>query len=94
MVEDWSKRGDEAGKAGLLPKMIFAPYEETAYLMQSINNAVRINSEIEALRAGKGVEKRAGYMVKLVFAEEPGLIICIGKKPISHGIYLGKDPPV
>ncbi len=35
----------------------FRSYEETAYLMQSINNAVRLNSAIESLRLGKGVEK-------------------------------------
>jgi antitoxin YefM len=35
----------------------FRSYEETAYLMQSVNNALRLNSAIESLRAGKGVEK-------------------------------------
>lgn len=35
----------------------FRSYEETAYLMQSVNNAIRLNSAIEALRAGKGIEK-------------------------------------
>lgn len=35
----------------------FRSYEETAYLMQSVNNAVRLNGAIESLRSGKGVEK-------------------------------------
>ena len=35
----------------------FRSYEETAYLMQSVNNAVRLNSAIESWRSGKGVEK-------------------------------------
>ena len=35
----------------------FKSYEETAYLMQSANNAARINKAIESLEAGKGLEK-------------------------------------
>jgi antitoxin YefM len=32
----------------------FKSYEETAYLMQSINNATRLNSAIALLEAGEG----------------------------------------
>ena len=32
----------------------FKSYEETAYLMQSINNATRLNSAIASLEAGEG----------------------------------------
>lgn len=35
----------------------FKSYEETAYLMQSANNAARINKAIESLEGGKGLEK-------------------------------------
>ena len=32
----------------------FKSYEETAYLMQSMNNATRLNSAMASLEAGKG----------------------------------------
>lgn len=35
----------------------FASYEETAYLMQSINNAQRLNEAIAQLRLGDGTER-------------------------------------
>ena len=45
------------GNAVLLSEEDFRSYEETAYLMQSTNNAMRLNSAIESLRSGKGIEK-------------------------------------
>ncbi len=35
----------------------FKAYEETAYLMQSIHNATRLNRAIASLEAGEGEEK-------------------------------------
>jgi antitoxin YefM len=35
----------------------FRSYEETAYLMQSNNNAQRLNTSIEQLRSKKGLKK-------------------------------------
>lgn len=43
--------------AVLMSEEDFRSYEETAYLMQSMNNAQRLNEAIAQLRAGKGVEK-------------------------------------
>jgi len=47
----------KGGNAVLMSEDDFKSYEETAYLMQSINNAARLNSAIESLRAGKGTQK-------------------------------------
>ena len=47
----------KGGNAVLISEEDFRSYEETAYLMQSINNAVRLNSAIESLRAGKGTQR-------------------------------------
>ena len=35
----------------------FKSYEETAYLMQSMNNATRLNSAMASLEAGKGTTR-------------------------------------
>ena len=43
--------------AVLMSEADFRSYEETAYLMQSMANAQRLNEAIAELRAGKGFEK-------------------------------------
>lgn len=45
------------GNAVLISEEDFRSYEETAYLMQSSANTIRLNSAIDALRNGKGIEK-------------------------------------
>lgn len=45
------------GNAVLMSEEDFRSYEETAYLMQSMTNAMRLNNAIESLRNGHGVEK-------------------------------------
>ena len=45
------------GNAVLLSEEDFRSYEETAYLMQSTTNAIRLNNAIESLRNGRGIEK-------------------------------------
>ena len=45
------------GNAVLISEEDFRSYEETAYLMQSSANAIRLNSAIDALRSGQGIEK-------------------------------------
>lgn len=47
----------KGGNAVLISEEDFKSYEETAYLMQSINNASRLNSAIESLRAGNGTQR-------------------------------------
>lgn len=47
----------KGGNAILLSEEDFKSYEETAFLMQSTNNAVRLNSAIESLRTGNGTPK-------------------------------------
>lgn len=47
----------KGGNAVIISEEDFRSYEETAYLMQSLNNAMRLNSAITSLRNGKGVEK-------------------------------------
>jgi len=48
----------KGGNAVIISEEDFRSYEETAYLMQSLNNAMRLNSAIASLRNGKGIEKR------------------------------------
>ena len=43
--------------AVLLSEADFRSFEETAYLMQSMANAQRLNEAIAELREGKGIEK-------------------------------------
>lgn len=43
--------------AVLMSEADFRSYEETAYLMQSMANAQRLNEAIAQLRDGKGMEK-------------------------------------
>lgn len=45
------------GNAVLISEEDFRSYEESAYLMQSMTNAMRLNSAIESLRSGHGIEK-------------------------------------
>lgn len=45
------------GNAVLISEEDFRSYEETAYLMQSSSNALRLNSAIDAVRSGQGIEK-------------------------------------
>jgi antitoxin YefM len=45
------------GNAVLISEEDFRSYEETAYLMQSSTNALRLNSAIDALRSGRGIKK-------------------------------------
>lgn len=45
------------GNAVLISEEDFRSYEETAYLMQSSSNALRLNSAIHAVRSGQGIEK-------------------------------------
>ena len=45
------------GNAVLISEEDFRSYEESAYLMQSMTNAIRLNSAIESLRSGRGIEK-------------------------------------
>lgn len=45
------------GNAVLISEEDFRSYEETAYLMQSSANTLRLNSAIDALRNGRGIEK-------------------------------------
>ena len=47
----------KGGNAVIISEEDFRSYEETAYLMQSLNNAMRLNSAIASLRNGKGIEK-------------------------------------
>jgi antitoxin YefM len=47
----------KGGNAVIISEEDFRSYEETAYLMQSLNNAIRLNSAIASLRNGKGIEK-------------------------------------
>jgi len=47
----------KGGNAVIISEEDFRSYEETAYLMQSLNNAMRLNSAIATLRNGKGIEK-------------------------------------
>lgn len=47
----------KGGNAVLISEDDFKSYQETAYLMQSINNAMRLNSAIESLKQGSGVQK-------------------------------------
>lgn len=47
----------KGGNAIIISEEDFRSYEETAYLMQSLNNAMRLNSAIASLRNGKGIEK-------------------------------------
>lgn len=47
----------KGGNAVIISEEDFHSYEETAYLMQSLNNAMRLNSAIATLRNGKGIEK-------------------------------------
>lgn len=43
--------------AVLMSEADYRSYEETAYLMQSMANAQRLNEAIAELRQGKGLEK-------------------------------------
>ncbi len=47
----------KGGNAVLISEEDFKSYEETAYLMQSVNNAVRLNGAIKSLKAGMGNQK-------------------------------------
>lgn len=49
--------GRNGANAVIMSKDDFRSYEETAHFIQSINNVVRLNSTIESLHSGKGVEK-------------------------------------
>lgn len=44
----------KGGNAVLISEEDYRSFEETAYLMQSITNASRLNESIEQLRSGNG----------------------------------------
>ncbi|MFT7860622.1 MAG: type II toxin-antitoxin system prevent-host-death family antitoxin [Sulfurimonas sp.] len=44
----------KGGNAVLISEEDYRSFEETAYLMQSITNASRLNESIEQLRSGEG----------------------------------------
>jgi antitoxin YefM len=47
----------KGGNAVLISEDDYRSFEETAYLMQSIANASRLNESIEQLKSGKGKPK-------------------------------------
>lgn len=47
----------KGGNAIIISEEDFHSYEETSYLMQSLNNATRLNSAITSLRKSEGIEK-------------------------------------
>ncbi|MDD2567777.1 MAG: type II toxin-antitoxin system prevent-host-death family antitoxin [Thiovulaceae bacterium] len=47
----------KGGNAILISEEDYRSFEETAYLMQSITNASRLNESIEQLRSGNGETK-------------------------------------
>jgi antitoxin YefM len=47
----------KGGNAILISEEDYRSFEETAYLMQSITNASRLNESIEQLRSGNGQTK-------------------------------------